>query len=74
MIVPGPNARMKRVLGRITVESQADACSVASRKSLPMSDNAVESLTRPTVVVGATSSGKYRLESARRAVKRDRGL
>ena len=58
--VPGPNARMKRVLGRITVGSQADACLVASRKSLPMPENAVTSLKRPTVAVGATSSGKYR--------------
>ena len=43
---------MKGVSGSITVGSQADACLVASGKSLSMSGTAIESSKRPSKVGG----------------------
>ncbi len=49
----------RRARNSITVGSQADACLMASGKSLSMSGNAIESSKMPPMIVGMSPCGKY---------------
>ena len=60
---PVPNARMKAMSGSTTVRWQADASLREPGTSLPEPGDAIESLERPTMVVGAISPGKRRIVS-----------
>lgn len=53
--------RMKAVSGTILVRRRANARLLESGKSLSIFETAIESWKRPTVVVGASSSGESRL-------------
>jgi len=51
-------ARMESVWGSITSPREADACLLASRRSLPMSSAMIKSSKRSATVVGTSSHGK----------------
>ncbi len=55
-----PSARMKAVSGTILVRRQANAPLPSRKRACGMSANMIESSKRPTVVMGASSSGKFR--------------
>ena len=59
-----PKAWLKAVSGAITVRQRVDARLLETKTSLSTSQTGIESPNRPTVVVGESPPGKFRLTSA----------
>ncbi len=60
LLVLGPSTWMKAVSGSITARWQANACLLASGKSLTMSGDVIKPAKRSAMVVGENPYGKCR--------------
>jgi len=64
LAVPAPNARMKGVSGTIAVRRRAEGALREPETALQESERTIESLERPTTVVGWSLPAESRLADA----------